>query len=345
MTKQIKVGNVYIGGGAPVSIQSMLNTRTTDIEGSLSQLRALAAAGCEIARLAVPDMEAAEGFKKIAESSPLPLVADIHFDYKLAIAAAEGGAAKIRINPGNIGGEDRVKAVVDCCKAHHIPIRIGVNGGSLEKSLLQKYGHPTPSALVESAFTHISFLEKFGFYDICVSMKSSNVPLMMQAYRMFSERSDYPLHIGVTETGTERMGTIKSAMGIGGLLCLGIGDTLRVSLTADPVKEIYAAKDILKAAGLRKDGVNIVACPTCGRTRIDLIGLANQVEQALATCNKPITVAVMGCVVNGPGEAREADVGIAGGDDCGVLFVKGELKEKLPYEQLLPALLRYIEKV
>jgi len=229
MTKQIKVGDVLIGGGAPVSIQSMLNTRTTDVEGSLSQIRALAAAGCEIARLAVPDIEAAKGFQKIAEVSPLPLVADIHFDYKLAIAAAEGGAAKIRINPGNIGGEDRVKAVVDCCKAHHIPIRIGVNGGSLEKSLLKKYGHPTPEALVESAFTHIALLEKYGFYDICVSMKSSNVPLMMQAYRKFSEQSDYPLHIGVTETGTERMGTIKSAMGIGGLLCLGIGDTMRVS--------------------------------------------------------------------------------------------------------------------
>ena len=345
MTKQIKVGSVAIGGGAPVSIQSMLNTRTTDVEGSLAQLRALAAAGCQIARLAVPDMEAAEGFAKIADRSPLPLVADIHFDYKLAIAAAEGGAAKIRINPGNIGGEDRVKAVVDCCKAHHIPIRIGVNGGSLEKSLLEKYGHPTPDALVESAFSHIALLEKYGFDDICVSMKSSNVPLMMQAYRAFSARSSYPLHIGVTETGTEYMGTIKSAMGIGGLLCLGIGDTMRVSLTADPVKEVYAAKAILKAAGLRKEGVNIIACPTCGRTKIDLIGLADQVEQALLGCRKPITVAVMGCIVNGPGEAREADVGIAGGDGCGVLFVKGELKEKLPYDQLLPALLRYVDDI
>ena len=345
MTKQIRVGEVLIGGGTPVSIQSMLNTKTTDVEGSLSQIRALAAAGCQIARLAVPDQEAACGFAKIAAQSPLPLVADIHFDYKLAIAAAEGGAAKIRINPGNIGGEDRVKAVVDCCKAHHIPIRIGVNGGSLEKSLLEKYGHPTAEALVESAFSHISLLEKYDFTDICVSMKSSNVPLMMQAYRLFSEQSDYPLHIGVTETGTEYMGTIKSAMGIGGLLCMGIGDTMRVSLTADPVREVYAAKAILKAAGLRKDGVNIVACPTCGRTKIDLIGLANQVEKALETCQKPITVAVMGCIVNGPGEAREADVGIAGGDDCGVLFVKGELKEKLPYDELLPALLSYIEKL
>lgn len=343
MTKQIMVGDVPVGGGAPVSIQSMLNTRTTDVAGSLAQLRALAAAGCQIARLAVPDREAARGFAEIAKQSPLPLVADIHFDYQLAIAAAEGGAAKIRINPGNIGGEDRVKAVVDCCKAHHIPIRIGVNGGSLEKRLLDKYGHPTPEALVESAFDHIALLEKYDFTDICVSMKSSSVPLMMHAYQLFSQRSDYPLHVGVTETGTERMGTIKSAMGIGGLLCLGIGDTMRVSLTADPVREVYAARDILKAAGLRQEGVNIVSCPTCGRTKIDLIGLANQVEQALADCRKPLTVAVMGCVVNGPGEAREADIGIAGGEDCGVIFVRGQLREKLPYGQLLPALLQYIE--
>ena len=345
MTRQIQVGGVAVGGGAPVSIQSMLNTKTTDVEGSLSQIRALAAAGCEIARLAVPDMEAAAGFGKIAAASPLPLVADIHFDYRLAIAAAEGGAAKIRINPGNIGGEDRVKAVVDCCKAHHIPIRIGVNGGSLDKALLHKYGHPTPEALVESAFSHIALLEKYGFYDICVSMKSSSVPLMMAAYRLFAEKSDYPLHLGVTETGTETMGVIKSAMGIGGLLCMGIGDTIRVSLTADPGKEVLAAKSILKAAGLRKEGVNLIACPTCGRTKIDLIGLAGRVEEALRDCKKPLTVAVMGCIVNGPGEAREADVGIAGGEDCGVLFVKGELKEKLPYDELLPALLRYIDKL
>ena len=343
MTRQITVGSVKIGGGAPVSIQSMLNTKTTDVEASLHQIRALAAAGCEIARLAVPDMEAAESFGKICDASPLPLVADIHFDYRLAIRAAENGASKIRINPGNIGGEDRVRAVADCCKMHHIPIRIGVNGGSLEKDLLEKYGHPTPEALVESAFSHIRLLEKFGFDDICVSMKSSSVPLMMQAYRLFSAQSDYPLHVGVTETGTEHMGVIKSAMGIGGLLCMGIGDTIRVSLTADPVREVYAARDILKAAGLRHDGVNIVACPTCGRTRIDLIGLAGRVEEALKNCKKPITVAVMGCVVNGPGEAREADVGIAGGDGVGMLFAKGQMLKKLPYEELLPALLSYID--
>ena len=345
MTRQISVGGVKIGGGAPVSIQSMLNRPNTDVEGCLEQIGALKKAGCDIVRLSVLDMEAAEAFGAIAERSPLPLVADIHFDYRLAIAAAEGGAAKIRINPGNIGGESNVRAVVDCCKAHHIPIRIGVNGGSLDKALLEKYGHPTPEALVESAFSHIALLEKYGFCDICVSMKSSNVPLMMQAYRLMHEKSDYPLHVGVTETGTEYMGTIKSAMGIGGLLCMGIGDTIRVSLTADPVREIVAAKAILKAAGLRKNGVNLISCPTCGRTKIDLIGLAGQVEKALETCEKDITVAVMGRIVNGPGEAREADIGIAGGDGCGVIFVKGELKEKLPYDALLPRLLSYIEEL
>ena len=345
MTRQISVGGVKIGGGAPVSIQSMLNRPNTDVEGCLEQIGALKKAGCDIVRLSVLDMEAAEAFGAIAERSPLPLVADIHFDYRLAIAAAEGGAAKIRINPGNIGGESNVRAVVDCCKAHHIPIRIGVNGGSLDKALLEKYGHPTPEALVESAFSHIALLEKYGFYDICVSMKSSNVPLMMQAYRLMQKKSDYPLHVGVTETGTEYMGTIKSAMGIGGLLCMGIGDTIRVSLTADPVREVVAAKAILKAAGLRKSGVNLISCPTCGRTKIDLIGLAGQVEKALENCEKDITVAVMGCIVNGPGEAREADIGIAGGDGCGVIFVKGELKEKLPYDALLPALLSYIEEL
>ena len=343
MTRQILVGNVPIGGGAPVSIQSMLNTPTTDVEGSLRQLRELAAAGCQIARLAVPDREAAAGFREIVKESPLPLVADIHFDYRLAIAAAEAGAAKIRINPGNIGGEDRVKAVVEVCKDRHIPIRIGVNGGSLDKKLLEKYGHPTAEALVESAFGHLALLEKQGFYDTCVSMKSSTVPTMVAAARLFRSRCDYPLHIGVTETGPVRQGLIKSAMGIGALLLDGIGDTLRVSLTDDPVQEVYAARDILKAAGLRKDGVNIVSCPTCGRTRIDLIGLVNRVDAALKDCKKPITVAVMGCVVNGPGEAREADIGIAGGDGCGLIFEKGEAVEKLPYDKLLPALLKRIE--
>ncbi len=345
MTRQIVVGGVPIGGGAPVVIQSMLNTKTTDVAGSLAQINALKEAGCQIVRLAVPNMEGVRGFAEIAKESPLPLVADIHFDYKLAIAAAEGGAAKIRINPGNIGGEDRVKAVVDVCKDRHIPIRIGVNGGSLDKKLLEKYGHPTAEALVESAFEHLALLEKFDFQDACVSMKSSTVPTMVAACRLFRGKCDYPLHIGVTETGPVRQGLMKSAMGIGALLLDGIGDTIRVSLTDDPVEEIYAAKDILKAAGLRKEGVNIISCPTCGRTRIDLIGLVNQVEQALKHCEKPLTVAVMGCVVNGPGEAREADIGIAGGDGWGMIFEKGEQVDKLPYEELLPALLQRIEQM
>ena len=345
MTRTIKVGDVVIGGGNPVVIQSMLNTKTTDVEASLNQLNQLKAAGCQVARLAVQNMEAARGFAEICKESPLPLVADIHFDYQLAIAAAEGGASKIRINPGNIGGEDRVKAVVEVCKDKHIPIRIGVNGGSLEKELLEKYGHPTAEALVESAFGHLELLEKYGFYDTCVSMKSSTVPTMVAACRLFREKCDYPLHIGVTETGPVRMGLMKSAMGIGALLLDGIGDTIRVSLTDDPVEEIYAAKDILKAAGLRKEGVNIISCPTCGRTRIDLIGLVNQVERCLKNCEKPITVAVMGCVVNGPGEAREADIGIAGGDGWGMIFEKGVQVDKLPYEELLPALLERIDKM
>ena len=343
MIRQINVGGITIGGGAPVVIQSMLNTKTTDVEGSLNQIRQLKEAGCQIARLAVPNMEAARTFAEICKESPLPLVADIHFDYKLAIAAAEGGAAKIRINPGNIGGEDRVQAVVDVCRDKKIPIRIGVNGGSLDKKLLEKYGHPTAEALVESAFEHLELLEKRGFYDTCVSMKSSTVPTMVAAARLFREKCDYPIHIGVTETGPVRQGLIKSAMGIGALLLDGIGDTIRVSLTDDPVEEVYAAKDILKAAGLRKEGVNIVSCPTCGRTRIDLIGLVNRVDEALKDCRKPITVAVMGCVVNGPGEAREADIGIAGGDGWGMIFEKGEQVEKLPYDELLPALLKRIE--
>ena len=345
MVRQISVGGIKIGGGAPVVIQSMLNTKTTDVEGSLSQIKALQTAGCQIARLAVPDMEAAKAFGEICSASTLPLVADIHFDYKLAIASAEVGAAKIRINPGNIGGEDRVEAVVAACKEKNIPIRIGVNGGSLDKKLLEKYGHPTAEALVESAFQHLELLEKYGFYDTCVSMKSSTVPTIVAAARLFRSKCDYPLHIGVTETGPVRMGLMKSAMGIGALLLDGIGDTIRVSLTDDPVEEVYAAKDILKAAGLRKEGVNIISCPTCGRTKIDLIGLVNQVDEALKDCEKPITVAVMGCIVNGPGEAREADIGIAGGDGCGMLFEKGTQIEKLPYDQLLPALLKRIENL
>lgn len=345
MTRKIYVGNVPIGGGEPVSIQSMLNTKTTDVEGSLAQIRRLQAAGCQIVRLAVPNMEAARGFAEICRESTLPMVADIHFDYRLAIAAAEGGASKIRINPGNIGGEDRVKAVVDVCKDRKIPIRIGVNGGSLDPRLLEKYGHPTAEALVESAFSHLELLEKYGFYDTCLSMKSSHVTTMVAAARLFRSRCDYPLHIGVTETGPVRMGMLKSAMGIGALLLDGIGDTIRVSLTDDPVEEVYAAKDILKAAGLRKDGVEIISCPTCGRTRIDLIGLVNQVDEALKNCEKPITVAVMGCVVNGPGEAREADIGIAGGDGWGMIFEKGQQVDKRPFDELLPALLERIEKM
>ena len=345
MTRQILVGGVPIGGGAPVVIQSMLNTKTTDVAASLEQIRKLKTAGCQIARLSVQNMEAARGFAEICKESELPLVADIHFDYKLAIAAAEGGASKIRINPGNIGGEDRVKAVVDVCKDKKIPIRIGVNGGSLDKRLLEKYGHPTAEALVESAFEHLELLEKYGFYDTCLSMKSSTVPTMVAACRLFRSKCDYPLHIGVTETGPVKMGMIKSAMGIGALLLDGIGDTIRVSLTDDPVQEVYAAKDILKAAGLRKEGVNIISCPTCGRTSIDLIDLVNQVDAALKDCQKPITVAVMGCIVNGPGEAREADIGIAGGDGFGMIFEKGVQVAKLPYDELLPALLEKIESL
>ena len=345
MTRQILVGNVPIGGGAPVVIQSMLNTKTTDVQACLSQLKKLHTAGCQIARLAVPNREAALHFADICKASPLPLVADIHFDYKLALLAAEGGASKIRINPGNIGGEEKVQAVVAACKERKIPIRIGVNGGSLDKKLLEKYGHPTAEALVESAFEHLELLEKFGFYDTCVSIKSSHVPTMVAAARMFRQRCDYPIHIGVTETGPVRMGLMKSAMGIGALLLDGIGDTIRVSLTDDPVEEVYAAKDILKAAGLRKEGVNIISCPTCGRTQIDLIGLVEQVDAALKDCQKPITVAVMGCIVNGPGEAKEADIGIAGGDGCGMLFEKGQQICKLPYEELLPTLLKRIEQM
>ncbi|MBO5727869.1 MAG: flavodoxin-dependent (E)-4-hydroxy-3-methylbut-2-enyl-diphosphate synthase, partial [Oscillospiraceae bacterium] len=330
MTKQIMVGTVPVGGGAPVSIQSMCNTRTDDVRATVEQIRRLCAAGCQIIRVAVPDMAAARAVGAIKEQIDIPLVVDIHFDYKLALEAVAAGADKVRINPGNIGGEDRVKAVADACRRRGIPIRIGVNGGSLEKSLLAKYGGVCPEAMVESAFGHIRLLNQFDFDDICVSLKSSSVPMTMQAYQLMRQRSDYPLHIGVTEAGTVRMGTLKSAVGIGGLLALGVGDTMRVSLSADPIEEVYAARDILKAAGVRKDGPELVSCPTCGRTRIDLIGLAAQVEQRLKQVEKPITVAVMGCVVNGPGEASAADCGIAGGQGEGLLFRKGEIIKKVP---------------
>ena len=343
MTKQIKVGSVLVGGGAPVSIQSMCNTRTDDVTATVEQIRRLTAAGCQIIRVAVPDMDAARAVGRIKEQISIPLVVDIHFDYKLALEAIAAGADKVRINPGNIGGEDRVKAVADACRLRNIPIRIGVNGGSLEKGLLAKYGGVCPEAMVESAFGHIRLLNKFDFDDICVSLKSSSVPMTMKAYQLMSVESNYPLHIGVTEAGTVRMGTLKSAVGIGGLLAMGVGDTMRVSLSADPIEEVYAARDILKAAGIRKDGPELVSCPTCGRTRIDLIGLAGQVEERLKTVDKPITVAVMGCVVNGPGEASAADCGIAGGMGEGLLFKKGEIIKKVPQEQLVDELFALIE--
>lgn len=343
MTKQIMVGGVPIGGGAPVTIQSMTNTRTDDVEATLHQIRTLAAAGCEIIRVAVPDMAAAKAVGKIKEGSPIPVVVDIHFDYKLALEAIAAGADKVRINPGNIGGADHVKAVAQACARRGVPIRIGVNGGSLEKPLLAKYGGVCPEAMVESAFGHIRLLNQFDFDDICVSLKSSSVPMTMKAYQLMSQASDYPLHIGVTEAGTVRMGTLKSAVGIGGLLALGIGDTMRVSLSADPVEEVYAAKEILKAAGVRREGAELVSCPTCGRTRIDLIALANEVEERLKAVDKPITVAVMGCVVNGPGEASAADCGIAGGVGEGLLFKKGQIVKKVPQEQLVDELFALID--
>ena len=345
MTKQILVGGVPVGGGAPVSIQSMCNTKTHDVPATVDQILRLEEAGCEIIRVAVPDMAAAEAVGAIKSQIHIPLVADIHFDYKLALACAAQGIDKIRINPGNIGSEDRVKAVADACREGKIPIRIGVNGGSLEKELLDKYGGATSEALAESALGHAALLEKFGFTDICISVKCSSVPVTMGAYRLLREKCPYPLHLGVTEAGTPSMGMVKSAMGIGGLLCLGIGDTLRVTLTADPVEEIYAAKKILLAAGLRQEGPNIIACPTCGRTNIDLIPMAEEVERRLAGCRKPITVAVMGCAVNGPGEAAAADVGIAGGKGEGLLFRKGTILRKVPQDRLVDALLEEIGKL
>ena len=321
----------------------MTNTRTDDVAATVEQIRRLEAAGCQIVRVAVPDRAAARAVGAIRERISIPLVVDIHFDYRLALECIAAGCDKVRINPGNIGGEDRVKAVAQACRRRGVPIRIGVNGGSLEKPILAKYGGVTAEALVESAFGHIALLERYDFTDICVSLKSSSVPVTMAAYRRMAEESDYPLHLGVTETGTLRMGTLKSAVGIGGLLALGVGDTLRVSLSADPVEEVRAAKDILKAVGLERGEPDLIACPTCGRTRIDLIGLAGQVEERLKGVHKPITVAVMGCVVNGPGEASAADVGIAGGDGEGLLVRKGEIVKKVPQQALVDELFLLID--
>lgn len=343
MTKQILVGGIPIGGEAPVSIQSMTNTKTENVEATVSQIRRLSSAGCEIVRVAVPNLEAAKAIGAIKEQVALPLVADIHFDYRLALEAIAAGADKIRINPGNIGDASRVKAVANACAQKGIPIRIGVNGGSLEKKILARYGGVTAEALVSSAFGHIALLNRYDFDEICLSLKSSSVPTTMAAYRSMREQSSYPLHLGVTEAGTIRMGAIKSAVGIGGLLAMGIGDTLRVTLTADPVEEIYVARDILKAVGLRKDGPELISCPTCGRTNIDLISLAQEVEKRLKSVEKPITVAVMGCAVNGPGEASAADVGIAGGDGVGLLFRKGEIVRRVAQDQLVDALMELID--
>ena len=342
--KQVKLKDIVLGNGY-VTIQSMLNRPAEDIIGSVEQAVLLEQAGCEIVRAAIPNKEAVALVPAIKEKIQIPLVADIHFDYRLALACVDAGIDKIRINPGNIGNDEHVKKVADKCRIHQIPIRIGVNCGSVEKHILEKYGAPTPQALVESALYHVRLLEKFDFDDIIISIKSSNVKTMVKAYELLAEQCNYPLHLGVTEAGTERMGIIKSAAGIGSLLLHGIGDTIRVSLTADPVREIYAAKDILKSIGLRKDGVEIVSCPTCGRTKIDLIGLATKIEQALKDCKKPLKVAVMGCVVNGPGEAKEADIGIAGGDGCAVLFKKGEVIRKIKEEDVISELLREINEM
>ena len=343
-TKIIRAGGTEIGGNAPVTVQSMCNTKTWDVEATVAQIRQLQAAGCEIVRVAVPDMRSAQAVSAIREQIAIPLVADIHFDHRLALECAARGIDKIRINPGNIGPEENVKAVAEVCREKGIPIRIGVNAGSLEKPLLEKYGHPCPEALVESAEGHVKLLEKYGFSDICISLKASSVPLTVETYRLATERFPYPLHVGITETGTEYNGTIQSAVGIGTILNEGIGNTIRVSLTADPVREVAAGIAILKAAGLRKNGVRFISCPTCGRTEIDLIGLAREVEKHLAGLDRDITVAVMGCVVNGPGEAREADYGIAGGKGKGLLFRKGEVLGTFPYDQLCNALIEQISK-
>ena len=344
MTRKVNIGNVTIGGGSPITVQSMLNVPAGDVAGSVAQARALEAAGCDIIRAAVPDREAVRLVPAIKAAVSVPLVADIHFDYRIALDCVAAGVDKLRLNPGNIGGEERVKQVADACRAAGVPIRIGVNSGSLEKHILAKYGAPTHQALVDSALYHARLLEKFDFTDIVVSIKSSHVPTMIEAYRLAAEQLGCPLHLGVTEAGAARMGLIKSAVGIGSLLCDGIGDTIRVSLTADPVEEVRAARDILKAVGGGR-GPEIVSCPTCGRTKIDLISLAGRVEEALADCRKDIKVAVMGCVVNGPGEAREADIGIAGGNGEALLFKKGAPAGKYPEDRIVDVLLEEIEKL
>jgi len=344
-TRKVRVGKIYIGGDAPVSVQSMTNTRTSDIAATIRQINELEKAGCDIVRVAVPDMESAFAVEKIKKEVSAPVVADIHFDYRLAITAMEKGADKVRINPGNIGSEERVKSVVSCAKERGIPIRIGVNSGSLEKDLLVKYGGITPEALVESALRHVYILEKLNFCDIVISLKATNVPLMIAAYRLISEKVDYPLHVGVTEAGTIYSGTVKSAVGIGALLAMGIGDTIRVSLTGDPLEEIKAGKAILKSLGLYSRGAELISCPTCGRTRINLIKIAEEVEKALENIDKPIKVAVMGCAVNGPGEAREADIGIAGGEGCALLFRHGEIIRKIPEDKIVDELMAEIEKL
>ena len=342
--KSIIVGGIKIGGGADVSVQSMTNTKTDDVEATVSQIKRFQELGCQIVRVAVPDMAAAKAIGSIKEQIDIPLVADIHFDYKLALESAAAGADKIRINPGNIGSDDKVKAVADECRRRNIPIRIGVNGGSLEKELLAKYGKATAEAMLESAMGHVRLLNKFDFDDICISVKASDVKLTVDSYRLLASKTDYPLHLGVTEAGTEYMGIIKSAVGIGSLLLDGIGDTVRVSLTAPPEREIPAAIAILKAAGVRKGGVDIVSCPTCGRCNIDLIPIAQEVEKRLSGCDKNITVAVMGCAVNGPGEARAADFGIAGGKGEGLLFSKGQILKKVPMDKLVDELISLVEE-
>lgn len=344
-TRVVKIGNVSVGGDNPIAIQSMCNTKTADVNATVKQITDLENEGCEIIRVAVPDMAAAEALGEIKKRIHIPLVADIHFDYRLALKAIEMGIDKLRINPGNIGGEDRVKAVVEAAKVKNIPIRIGVNSGSLEKDILEKYGEVTPEGLVESAMRHVKILEKLDFYNIVISIKASNVPFSLRTYSLLSEEVDYPIHLGITESGTEWSGTVKSAVGIGAILAMGIGDTIRVSLTGDPIEEVRVAKAILKDLGLRKFGVEFVSCPTCGRTCIDLIGLANKVEKLCSNINKDIKVAVMGCAVNGPGEAREADIGIAGGKGYGLIFKKGEIVKKLPESELLNALMEEIEKL